>query len=237
LAPDRASAQEPDAFRFVVEVLRRRVVDLAPAEDFDGVERLEVVDFDPSAFDALDFAFVVLAFELLDFVVLAFDEAAGFGLRDFAALDVDESERLRFALSFPIGSALPTAFTASPAAPPTVPAILPAVRPTDLTTFPGSGIDCPPSLGPMRDDQAVPCRGRAAPLARSMQEPSSSQPNRPTRYPVNLSFRSILLLVAVVIFVLAAFGVSLGTVGLVPLGLAFFAGAFLLGEGGFPLRR
>jgi hypothetical protein len=54
---------------------------------------------------------------------------------------------------------------------------------------------------------------------------------------VNLSLRSILLLVAVVIFVLAAFGVSLGTVGLVPLGLAFFAGAFLLGEGGFPLRR
>lgn len=54
---------------------------------------------------------------------------------------------------------------------------------------------------------------------------------------MNLSLRSILLLVAVVIFVLAAFGVSLGTVGLLPLGLAFFAGAFLLGEGGFPLRR
>lgn len=38
----------------------------------------------------------------------------------------------------------------------------------------------------------------------------------------------ILLLIAVVLFVLAAFGVSLGTVGLVPLGLAFFAGAGLV---------
>jgi hypothetical protein len=53
---------------------------------------------------------------------------------------------------------------------------------------------------------------------------------------VNLSIRSIVLLVAVVIFVLAAFGVSLGTVGLVPLGLAFFAGAFLLSEGAFGIR-
>ena len=50
------------------------------------------------------------------------------------------------------------------------------------------------------------------------------------------SLRSILLLVAVVLFVLAAVGVALGTIGLVPLGLAFFAGAFLLGEGGFNLR-
>jgi hypothetical protein len=53
---------------------------------------------------------------------------------------------------------------------------------------------------------------------------------------VNLSIRSILLLVAVVLFVLAAVGVGLGTVGLVPLGLAFFAGAFLLGEGGLGIR-
>jgi hypothetical protein len=55
--------------------------------------------------------------------------------------------------------------------------------------------------------------------------------------PVNVSIRSILILVAVVIFVLAAFDVNLGTVGLVPLGLAFFAGAFLVSESGFPLRR
>jgi hypothetical protein len=53
---------------------------------------------------------------------------------------------------------------------------------------------------------------------------------------VNLSIRSILILVAVVIFVLAAFDVSLGTVGLVPLGLAVFAGAFLVSEGGFGIR-
>jgi hypothetical protein len=53
---------------------------------------------------------------------------------------------------------------------------------------------------------------------------------------VNLSIRSILLLVAVVLFVLAAVGISLGDVGLVPLGLAFFAGAFLVGEGGLGLR-
>jgi hypothetical protein len=53
---------------------------------------------------------------------------------------------------------------------------------------------------------------------------------------MNLGARSILLLVAVVCFVLAAFGVSLGTIDLVPLGLAFFAGAFLLGDGGFKVR-
>ena len=53
---------------------------------------------------------------------------------------------------------------------------------------------------------------------------------------MNLGARSILLLVAVVCFVLAAFAVSFGTIDLVPLGLAFFAGAFLLGDGGFKLR-
>jgi hypothetical protein len=41
---------------------------------------------------------------------------------------------------------------------------------------------------------------------------------------------SILLLVAVVLFVLSAFGVSLGTVGLVPLGLAAFAASFIFGR-------
>ena len=53
---------------------------------------------------------------------------------------------------------------------------------------------------------------------------------------MNLSIRSILILVAVVIFVLAAIDVSLGSISLVPLGLAFFAGAFLVSEGGFGLR-
>ena len=50
------------------------------------------------------------------------------------------------------------------------------------------------------------------------------------------SLRSILLLVAVVLFVLAAVGVALGDVSLVPLGLAFFAAAFLIGDGGLNLR-
>jgi len=48
----------------------------------------------------------------------------------------------------------------------------------------------------------------------------------------NTSPGSILLLVAVVLFVLAAFEVSLGTVGLVPLGLATFAASFIFGGGG-----
>jgi hypothetical protein len=43
-----------------------------------------------------------------------------------------------------------------------------------------------------------------------------------------LNLGMILLLIAVVLFVLAAFGVALGTVGLVPLGLAAFAGAFVV---------
>ena len=54
---------------------------------------------------------------------------------------------------------------------------------------------------------------------------------------MSLTPRTILLLVAVILFVLAAFNVSLGTIALVPLGLAFFAAAFLLGDGGFNLRR
>lgn len=37
------------------------------------------------------------------------------------------------------------------------------------------------------------------------------------------------LLVAVVLFVLAAFGVTFGSVLIVPLGLAFFAASFLVG--------
>ncbi|HYI66014.1 MAG TPA: hypothetical protein VEW95_03735 [Candidatus Limnocylindrales bacterium] len=54
---------------------------------------------------------------------------------------------------------------------------------------------------------------------------------------MSLAPRSILLLVAVICFVLAAFNVAIGTVGLVPLGLAAFAAAFLLGDGGLNLRR
>jgi hypothetical protein len=38
----------------------------------------------------------------------------------------------------------------------------------------------------------------------------------------------LLVLIAVIVFVLAAFGVSVGTVALVPVGLAFFAASFLV---------
>jgi hypothetical protein len=38
----------------------------------------------------------------------------------------------------------------------------------------------------------------------------------------------LLLILAVVLFLLAAFGVNLGNISLVPLGLAAFAAAFLL---------
>ena len=54
---------------------------------------------------------------------------------------------------------------------------------------------------------------------------------------MSLTPRTILLLVAVILFLLLAFGIQLGTIGLLPLGLAAFAGAFLLGDGGFNLRR
>jgi hypothetical protein len=54
--------------------------------------------------------------------------------------------------------------------------------------------------------------------------------------PMNIGLRSLLLIVAIVCFVLAAIGVSLGDIGLVPLGLAFLAGAALVGDGGLSLR-
>jgi hypothetical protein len=53
---------------------------------------------------------------------------------------------------------------------------------------------------------------------------------------MNLGLRSILLIVAVVCFVLAAVGVAVGDLSLMPLGLAFFAAAFLVGDGGLRLR-
>ena len=54
---------------------------------------------------------------------------------------------------------------------------------------------------------------------------------------MNLGLRSILLIIAVVCFVLAAIGTGIGGIALIPLGLAFFAGAFLVGDGGLNLRR
>ena len=53
---------------------------------------------------------------------------------------------------------------------------------------------------------------------------------------MNLGLRSILLILAVICFILATIGFNLGDISLVPLGLAFFAGAFLLGDGGIKLR-
>lgn len=45
---------------------------------------------------------------------------------------------------------------------------------------------------------------------------------------MTINTRTILLIIAVVLFVLAAVDVTLGTVGLVPLGLAFFAASFIV---------
>ncbi len=47
---------------------------------------------------------------------------------------------------------------------------------------------------------------------------------------MNLTFRSLLVLIAVILFVLAAFGVDLGEISVLALGLACFAGAFLVPE-------
>jgi hypothetical protein len=52
---------------------------------------------------------------------------------------------------------------------------------------------------------------------------------------MNLGLRSALLIAAVICFVLATVGVAVG-ISLVPLGLAFFAAAFVLGDGGLRLR-
>jgi hypothetical protein len=53
---------------------------------------------------------------------------------------------------------------------------------------------------------------------------------------VNLTVGSILLIVAIICFVLSAIGVAVGDVSLVPLGLAFFAAAFLIGDRGLNVR-
>jgi membrane-bound ClpP family serine protease len=48
---------------------------------------------------------------------------------------------------------------------------------------------------------------------------------------VNFGPRSILLIIAVVLFLLAAFGVGLGDIGITALGFAVFAAAFLFDNG------
>lgn len=45
-----------------------------------------------------------------------------------------------------------------------------------------------------------------------------------------LTLRSLLLLIAVVLFVLDAVGVAVGSIALVPIGLACFAGSFLVSD-------
>jgi hypothetical protein len=52
---------------------------------------------------------------------------------------------------------------------------------------------------------------------------------------MRFSRRSILLIIAVICFVLSGVGIGFGGVGLTPIGLAAFAGAFLVEEGAFRL--
>lgn len=47
---------------------------------------------------------------------------------------------------------------------------------------------------------------------------------------MNASAGSILLIVAVILFLLSTFGIPLGEINLVSLGLAAFAGSFLVGR-------
>jgi len=53
---------------------------------------------------------------------------------------------------------------------------------------------------------------------------------------MRLDLSAILLLVAIVLFLLDALGISLSSLALIPLGLAAFAGSFLFKRGGFSLR-
>jgi hypothetical protein len=53
---------------------------------------------------------------------------------------------------------------------------------------------------------------------------------------LTMSRRSILLIIAVICFVVAAIGLNVGGVNLIAIGLAAFAGAFLVDGGGFKLR-
>jgi hypothetical protein len=54
---------------------------------------------------------------------------------------------------------------------------------------------------------------------------------------MTLTIRSLLLLIAVILFVLAAVGLDLGQVSLTALGLACFAGAFLAPDTVLQSRR
>lgn len=54
---------------------------------------------------------------------------------------------------------------------------------------------------------------------------------------MNLTIRSLLLLIAVILFVITALGVRTGDVSLAWLGMAFFAGAFLVPDTVLSNRR
>ena len=54
---------------------------------------------------------------------------------------------------------------------------------------------------------------------------------------MRLTPATILLILAVIAFLLAAFGVALGRVDLLALGLALFAASFLVDRGGGVFRR
>jgi hypothetical protein len=46
----------------------------------------------------------------------------------------------------------------------------------------------------------------------------------------NIGIRSVLLIIAIICFIVAALGIDVGKVSILAVGLAFFAGAFLVGE-------
>jgi hypothetical protein len=54
---------------------------------------------------------------------------------------------------------------------------------------------------------------------------------------MSLTFRSLLLLIAVILFVLAAVGIDVAGISLVALGLACFAGSFVVPETALGSRR
>jgi hypothetical protein len=54
---------------------------------------------------------------------------------------------------------------------------------------------------------------------------------------MSLTFRSLLLLIAVILFVLAAVGIDVAGISLVALGLACFAGSFVVPETALGRRR
>jgi hypothetical protein len=46
----------------------------------------------------------------------------------------------------------------------------------------------------------------------------------------NIGIRAVLLIIAIICFIVAALGIDVGKVSILAVGLAFFAGAFLVGE-------